>query len=113
MPYTPSPSPEWVMVGIRISPDRVRLLASQEMDEVELRSERLDLRPLFDRQDPFGMDSSADYFARTKYYVTATMRTYIVVEADDYPAAFRTLFAQWAPTRPVTPEIENQPQIES
>lgn len=73
--YQPEQRPDFVIVGVPAD-GRVMLMASTELNEVELRAET----------------------ERTRYFLTTQMRGYVVVIADNYPEAFARLFGQWSPS---------------
>lgn len=84
--------PDWVMVGMPQPGGKVWLIASKDMNEAELRAE-IDRGPdlLFDSEIFPGQPY------RHEYTLTASMRRFTLIEAADYPAAFRALFEQWTP----------------
>lgn len=67
----------------------VRIIASKELYEAELRSE-VDRLSVWQSPEPFAV--------RTRYYVTCEMRSYVIISAPDYASAFTHLFTQWSPT---------------
>lgn len=98
--------PDWVMCGMPLPDGRVRLIASNQMTHAELSV----------KQDyPYVWDESPEPFTigpitRT-ITLTSGMRTYVMIEADDYPAAFRALFEQWRPGPGERAAIGGQPAI--
>lgn len=89
-PYTQA-RPDFVIVGVPCEAG-VMLMASTELNEVELRYEA-------DRDewaDPFGRICVTP--PRHRYYLTTEMRGYTVVVAPTYPEAFARLFGQWSPS---------------
>jgi hypothetical protein len=96
--------PDWVMCGCP-APGGVRLLASKDMTHAEL-------EVAYDWADtgrwppiPRGQ----------RITLTAGLKTFIVIDAPDYPSAFRALFEQWTPgpgehvALPGIPAIEAAP----
>lgn len=84
-------TPDWVMIGIPQSDGTVCLMASKELTRAELVAER-------DWEGAIG--SLSDYYAylpEMQYRVTAEMKTFVLIIAADYTAAFRSLFEQWTP----------------
>lgn len=89
--YQPEQRPDFVIVGVPAD-GRVMLMASTELNEVELRAEtEFDEWP-----DRYGMLRAEP--RRTRYFLTTQMRGYVVVIADNYPEAFARLFRQWSPS---------------
>lgn len=81
--------PDWVMIGAQLDNGRVRLLASKELNQAELEVTRNWHDSLFEH-----VPTAAPV---PRYFLTAEMRTYVLIEADDYPTAFGSLFRQWSP----------------
>ena len=86
------PRPDWVMCGAQNPDGRVRLLASKELTQAELREEMEypDL-PYPERLfvNPFDVTQ--------RFFLTAQMRSFTIIDAPDYPAAFKSLFEGWSP----------------
>jgi hypothetical protein len=82
------PYPDFVIVGSPAADGGVVLLASQELNDAELRAEV----PL-----PDVTAWPALAAPKPRYFITAQMRTYVIIWAPDYPAAWRSLFEHWAP----------------
>lgn len=100
--------PDWVMCGCP-APGGVRLLASKDMTHAELEAQ-------FDRAAPWDpCDFTPGPVISQRITLTAGMRTFIVIDAPDYPSAFRVLFGQWTPgpgehaALPGIPAIEAAP----
>lgn len=90
-PYVADQRPDFVIVGVPCEAG-VMLMASTELNEVELRAESD-----YDRYaDDFGMLRYTN--PRHRYYLTTQMRGYVVVVAPTYPEAFARLFGQWSPS---------------
>jgi hypothetical protein len=81
--------PDWVMCGVPWN-GGVRLLASKEMTHAELDAQR-DLPDI----DPWG--SWPKMLPPLRIKLTAGMKTFTMIEAPDYPSAFRALFEHWTP----------------
>jgi|SRR5262252_6840796 len=81
--------PDWVMCG-GPHPPGVRLLASRELTEVELRAE-------MDWLDPVDPWATFPGIPVARYFLTAQMRQFILIDAPDYPSAFKALFEKWSP----------------
>ena len=81
--------PDWVMCGMPHGVG-VRLLASKDMTHAELEAQR-DLPDT----DPWGSWPSA--LPPLRITLTAGMKTFTMIEAPDYPTAFRALFEKWTP----------------
>lgn len=83
------PRPDWVMCGAPGLGGGVRLIASGELNQAELEAQFSypDIRGLF--LDPSGVSQ--------RFTLTAEMRTFTVIDAPDYPAAFKALFEGWTP----------------
>jgi hypothetical protein len=93
------PRPDWVMCGMPMPGDGgwVRLLASKELNHAELTAQM---------QYPETLGLFLDLSAVTqRYTLTAEARTFIVIDAPDYPAAFRSLFENWTPEAAARPAI--------
>lgn len=99
--------PDWVMCG-GPTPGGVRLLASKDMTYAELEAQR-DLPDI----DVWADDLFPKMLPPLRIKLIAGMKTFVIIEAPDYPAAFRGLFEQWTPgpgERAVLPGI---PAIEA
>jgi hypothetical protein len=96
------PRPDWVMCGMPQpggETGRVRLLASKELNHAELTAQ-------MEYPETFGI-FPAPSIVTQRYTLTAEARTFIVIDAPDYPAAFKALFEDWTPepaTRPALGE---------
>jgi hypothetical protein len=88
-----------VMCGMPGHDGGVRLIASKELNTAELRAEfsraALTYEPLF--LDPSSVSQ--------RYFLTAEMRTFTVIDAPDYPTAFKALFEGWTPEPAARPAI--------
>jgi hypothetical protein len=98
-------SPDWVMVGMPHG-DGVRLLASKDMTRAGLQAE-------YDRQ--FARIGIVDLPIPVppRITLTAGMLTFVVIDAPDYPAAFRALFEQWTPGPGQRAALPGIPAIEA
>jgi hypothetical protein len=100
--------PDWVMCGCP-APGGVRLLASKDMTHAELEAQ-FDWGP---DTDTWGF--SPPVLRGQRITLTAGLKTFIVIDAPDYPSAFRALFEQWTPgpgehaALPGIPAIEAAP----
>jgi hypothetical protein len=97
--------PDWVMVGVPHN-GGVRLLASKEMTHAELSAD-------FGYADigMTGWDPPA--LTSRRITLTAGMRTFIMIEAPDYPSAFAALFEQWTPGPAERAALPGIPAIEA
>lgn len=84
-----SERPDFVMVGGQ-NAGKFYLLASKSLTDVELRMEA-------ERPDLFDRFYRHLYPPLQRHFVKAEMRDYVVVMADSYSEAFRTLFEVWSP----------------
>lgn len=86
---TSLPRPDWVMCGGPNPGGGVRLIASKELNQAELEAQFSypEIRGLF--LDPSGVSQ--------RFTLTAQMRAITVIDAPDYPAAFKSLFEVWDP----------------
>ena len=97
--------PDWVMCGC---PARggVRLLASKDMTHAELEA-------AYDWADTGPW--SPPVLCSQRLTLTAGLKTFIVIDAQDYPTAIRALFEHWTPgpgehvALPGIPAIEAAP----
>lgn len=83
--------PDWVMLGIPSSDGRVVLMASKELTQAELSMEA-EVDPFDWRLDPYRIVNPI-----RRYFVTAEMKTYVIIVANTYGAALTTLMRQWQP----------------
>jgi hypothetical protein len=98
--------PDWVMVGTTM-PSGVRLLASKELTHAELEAQ-------FDRAAPWdAYDFSIPPVVSQRITLAAGMRTFIVIDAPDYPSAFRSLFESWTPGPGEHAALPGVPAIEA
>ena len=84
------PRPDWVMCGVQNPAGGVRLLASSELTQAELEAQ-------IDRPDIFHDPLFGPSPVTQRLNLTAEMRTFTMIEAPDYPAAFQALFKHWSP----------------
>lgn len=91
------PAPDWVIVGTPTSDGGVRLFASLTLTRAELKREMdgFDLIPIFPNPN-----SRPARVPRVKITITAEMRDFTQILADDYPSAMRSLMEQWSRARP-------------
>jgi hypothetical protein len=100
-----STQPDWVMAGIPAPNGAgVWLLASKELTYAELTAQ-------FDRAPDMYWDDPRDVIpgpvVGQRIALTVTMRTFVIIEAPDYPAAFTALFEHLQPgPGPARPGIE-------
>ncbi len=85
--------PDWVICGIPWD-GKVAILASTELDRAELEAQR----DIFDPIDPYDFTEPIR-LSPTRYTLTVQMRQFVLVVADTYEQAFRSLFEQWTPQR--------------
>jgi hypothetical protein len=93
------PRPDWVMCGMPQPGDTgwVRLLASKELNQAELTAQ-------MQYPETFGI-FPAPSIVTQRYTLTAEARTFIVIDAPDYPTAFRSLFEDWTPEPAARPAV--------
>lgn len=102
--FSPVTRPDWVMCGMTLPTGGVRLLASQQLN-------RADLEAIFDHRAVFEFDP-VPLMTSYRIILTTEMRTFVVIDAPDYPAAFQALFEQWTPGQAPSPAIgEGQREI--
>lgn len=99
-----SPRPDFVMVGSHLPNGKVCLFASKSLTEAELRTESEEFDSLDHRYN------TTTFEPRYRYFVTAEMRDWVQVVADDYAEAFRILFERWTPTGG-QPQLENRLEL--
>lgn len=98
--------PDWVMCGVPWN-GGVRLLASKDMTHAELSVDH-------GYEDTFGPWEQPVLTSR-RITLTSGLKTFITIEAPDYPSAFAALFEQWTPgpaeyvALPGIPAIEAAP----
>lgn len=99
--------PDWVMCGMPWN-GGVRLLASKDMTYAELEA-------AYDWVDIDMGTHYSPHLRSCRITLTAGMLTCVMIEAPDYPSAFRALFEQWTPgpgdhvALPGVPAIEAAP----
>lgn len=81
------------MVGVPHD-DGVALYASRELSYAELTYEADYDAALF------GLEAAIPVKTMERYRLTADLRTFVLILAADYPAAFAMLFRQWQPESP-------------
>lgn len=88
--------PDWVMCGTPWPEDgKVAILASTELSQAELEARRDTYR--IDPYELFDLYGFRD--APMRYTLTVQMDRFVIVMADTYEQAFRSLFEQWSPQR--------------
>ncbi len=100
--------PDWVMCGIPWD-GKVAIVASTELEQAELeaRRDRLAAIDPFELLGPMAM-------APTRYTLTVQMWRFVLVVADTYEQAFRSLFEQWSPKQPDRRQLAaSRPEIGS
>jgi hypothetical protein len=86
----------------------VRLLASKDMTHAELEAR-------FDWADINMGTYLSPHLRSQRITLTAGLKTFVMIDAPDYPSAFRALFEQWTPgpgehaALPGIPAIEAAP----
>ncbi len=88
MPLT---RPDFVITGSQRDDGTVRLIASRALLQVDL--EATFQRRM--RQDPAELDPTYIGPVHGDYQLTAHMSHVVIVDAPDYPAAFRSLTGKW------------------
>jgi hypothetical protein len=87
--------PDWVMLGVSRQDGSVWLIASNELSSGELSSE-IDYDDVWDTwAQPLRRITTS-----VQYRVTAELRTYVLITAPNYTAAFDVLLRQWRPDSP-------------
>ncbi|MCX5066629.1 hypothetical protein OOJ91_12145 [Micromonospora lupini] len=81
--------PDWVLYGERLADGQAAVFASTELTGAELRYERDMLFPVDSLYAP-----ERD---KTRIYLTVQMKAYVMVVADTYQQAMRSLFDEWSP----------------
>jgi hypothetical protein len=96
------PRPDWVITGMP-NPDGpgVWLVASKDLNSAEVKAV-IDWLP--DLEIDWDVIPGRPW--RHEYTLTAVMRKFVLIEAADYPAAFRGLFEHWNPEPDARPGIE-------
>lgn len=83
--------PSWVMCGAEIDPNHVILLASKDLTQAELEMHA-------DEELGFPWYTGTHHFPREREYIlSTTMRSFVRIEAANWPAAFHGLFQKWSP----------------
>jgi hypothetical protein len=96
--------PDWVMTGMPAPDGRpgVWLLASKELT-------RADIESVSERAPDMWLDDPRDVLPgpviSRRVTLSVGMRHFIIIEAADYPTAFRDLFARWSPEPEPRPAI--------
>ncbi len=97
----PLPSPQFNITGGETEDGWVRLIASRD-----LRDTQLEMDAHWPEDDAWSVFPSPAF---TVYTLSTQMHKFIMVDAPDYPAAFRGLMEAWArqdaadPSRPQVP----------
>jgi hypothetical protein len=86
----PRSRPDWVMVGVSHD-GGVTLYASRELNYAELVYEA-DYDEAF-----FGYEAAVAVKTSARHRLTADLRTFVLIQAPDYPAAFTRLWGVWSP----------------
>lgn len=91
------PAPDWVMVGVPVEGGGVRLLASLTLTRAELEQkiDGFDLIPISSNPK-----SAVARVPRRIVTITAVMRDFTQILAEDYPSALRSLLEMWSRARP-------------
>jgi hypothetical protein len=82
--------PSWVMCGVEAGPGRVVLLASKDLTEVELQT-------IADDEADLWFTSSPLFVHERRYVLNTTMRSFVHIQATNWPEAFQRLFQTWTP----------------
>jgi hypothetical protein len=91
--------PDWVMCGIPID-GKVGILASTDLTQAELEGVRDD----FDLEMLGILDPVRS--PRMRHTLTVRMDAFVLVVADTYEQAFRSLFQQWTPRQAARPQLD-------
>lgn len=100
------PRPDWVMCGVPLPNGWVRLLASRELNQAQLAAE-------FERAqvvDDGDLLPTWGPLVQQRIALTTEMRTFTVIDAPDYPTAFRELFKDWTPGPAGHPAVTEGPR---
>jgi hypothetical protein len=88
------------------APGGVRLLASKDMTDAELNAQYS-----YQDIDPWG--EFPPMLTSRRITLTAGLKTFVMIEAPDYPTAFRVLFEQWTPGPDERVALPGMPAIEA
>jgi len=99
--------PDWVMCGTPHA-GGVRLFASKDMTHAALEAN-------FGRHviDDGTLSGAWGPVISQRITLTAGLKTFIVIDAPDYPTAFRALFEQWTPDPGERAALPGVPAIEA
>jgi hypothetical protein len=100
-----SSRPDWVMCGVTLPSGGVRLIASKELTRADLEAQWERAYPQFDTWEVLSPP-----FGHARITLTTEIRGFVMIEAPDYPAAFKALFEDWAPQAPPRPGISEGQQ---
>jgi hypothetical protein len=97
------PRPDWIMTGMP-NPDGpgVWLLASKKLGAGVIRGR-------FDRAPDMWLDNgdkAPGPVTGRNIRLLVELRDFLIIEAPDYPAAFRALFEKWSPEPDPRPQLE-------
>ena len=97
--------PDWVMLGIPEPDGAVSLYASKDLTSSQLRTEaeHEDVVSHWSLDDPIRRDVRSSVI-----WLSAGMKTFVVIYAPDYLTAFRDLMKFWSPA-PDRPELDAAP----
>lgn len=96
--------PDWVMCGMPWN-GGVRLLASKDMTHAELAAD-------YGWADTDPWDGPPMLTSR-RITLTSGLKTFVLIEAPDYPSAFAALFEQWTPGPGKRAALPSIPAIEA
>ena len=93
--------PDWVMCGIPWAEDgKVGIIASTELDRAELEARR-------ERLDVYLFEAPPVRMRLVRYTLRVEMQGFVIVVADTYEQAFRSLFERWSPQRQAPGQLES------
>jgi hypothetical protein len=93
--------PDWVMIGIHAPDSSVFIIASKELTSAELTAEA----DTMDIMSGWYTETVRVDVVRMRYLLSCDMRSYVIVHAPNYGAAFQHLFQQWSPEAPTNDAI--------
>jgi hypothetical protein len=107
--YTPNTSSvDWVILGVTASNGSVLVMASTDLTEAELASERLD--NLHESNYRLGYYTPHGRPAVWEHKLTVTMKSYVQITAPTYAEAMAKLFGEWTPAASPRPAIDSGPK---
>ena len=100
--------PDFVICGAPLASGWVRLLASKELSKAELEAQ-FGFQDVYDDDYesliPDAVMATSVKVSLTVEFMTWKQKAFVLIDAPDYPSAFRALFEDWTPARDVHPAI--------